>query len=446
MNTPIVDFVEKYADAELSRMHMPGHKGKSFLGCESFDITEIDGADVLYSPNGIIEQSENNASELFNTAHTYYSTQGSSLCINAMLAIIAMDKPLQKTHILAARNVHKAFVHAAALLDLDVNWVYPQSFSHICSADITADDIEKAIAESDKAFDAVYITSPDYLGQTLDIRKISDVCRKHGIPLLVDNAHGAYLAFCESNEHPINLGADMCCDSAHKTLPVLTGGAYLHISKKSAHYCKNARRALSLFASTSPSYLILQSLDLCNNYLENHFRAQLAECIAKIDRLKDKIKSCNSYVLDGESLKIVIDAKKSGYTGTQLGDLLRHSGIECEFCDDDFLVLMTSPQNNDNDYAKVYNAFSQLKPKAAIENNILPHNLPHKCELSIRQAVFSKHETADVENACGEICAMPLVSCPPAVPIVISGEVITHNDIELLKKYRIDKIEIVSKG
>lgn len=445
MNTPIYDFVESYAGSQMSRMHMPGHKGKTFLGCEKSDITEIDGADVLYHPDGIIAQSEDNATALWGSAHTYYSTQGSSLCISAMLSLVSMQCASGKPHILAARNVHKAFVHAAALLDADVSWVYPKDHrTHICSAKVCADDIEKAIENAHQKIDAVYITSPDYLGVISDIKSISAVCRKHSILLLVDNAHGAYLAFCKENLHPIHSGADMCCDSAHKTLPVLTGGAYLHISKQSPSFCKDARRALSLFASTSPSYLILQSLDLCNDYLENRFVSQLEDCIAKTKNLKLHIQACGFFVAESEDLKIVVDAKKSGFSGNALADFIRNYGVECEFSDDDYVVFMTSPQNDENDFERLSNAFLQIKPGPPVDPEILPAHTPHRQALSIRQAVLSNHERMDIKNAYGRICALPLVSCPPAVPFIISGEVITENDIRLFEKYGIDEIEVVA--
>ena len=211
---------------------MPGHKGKPHLGCEAGDITEIDGADVLYSACGIIDESERNASDLFHTAHTFYSTEGSSLAIRAMLALVreqsADDRPL----ILAARNAHKAFVYGCALLDLRVEWLYPQQSHHVCDATITPSQLQKRLAEQTEKPCAVYVTSPDYLGNISDIAGLSAVCDAYGVPLLVDNAHGAYLGFLEPSLHPITLGATICCDSAHKTLPVLTGGAYLHVSSK----------------------------------------------------------------------------------------------------------------------------------------------------------------------------------------------------------------------
>ena len=204
MKTPIADFVSEYASKQISRFHMPGHKGKGLLGCERLDITEICGADVLYSPEGIIAESESNASALFGTRHTYYSAEGSSLAIKAMLALIKKKAPAsRRARVLAARNVHKAFVYACALLDIDTDWLFPASYSHLCACKIAPEQLDDALKAAKILPNAVYITSPDYLGSVSDISGLSSVCHKHGVPLLVDNAHGAYLAFTEPSMHPI---------------------------------------------------------------------------------------------------------------------------------------------------------------------------------------------------------------------------------------------------
>ena len=272
MRTPIVDFVKAYADADVSRFHMPGHKGRAMLGCEPYDITEIKGADVLSDADGVIAESEAYASALFG-ARSFYSTEGSTLCIKTMLALVASESKRQtRPLILAARNVHKAFVYACALLDLRVEWLDPATPAHLCACPITARDVEKALDAMQEKPAAVYLTSPDYLGNLADVEGIAKVCRARSIPLLIDNAHGAYLRFLEPSQHPISLGATMCCDSAHKTLPVLTGGAYLHLSPDAPFDAQTVRRRMALFASTSPSYLILQSLDLCNRYKPTNAR------------------------------------------------------------------------------------------------------------------------------------------------------------------------------
>ena len=199
----------------MSRFHMPGHKGENFLGFEHLDITEICGADVLSDADGIIADSEKNAATIFKTAHTFYSTGGSTAAICAMLALAGGENSL----ILAARNVHKAFINACALLNFEVSWLMPDNFSGILECRISAETVEKAILSADKKPSAVYLTSPDYLGNLQDIADISKICKKYDVPLLVDNAHGAYLGFLKDSLHPIHLGADICCDSAHKTLP-----------------------------------------------------------------------------------------------------------------------------------------------------------------------------------------------------------------------------------
>ena len=273
MNTPICDFVRTYADSKQLRFHMPGHKGSGALGIEHIDITEIEGADVLYRAEGIIKESEQNASALFGTALTKYSTEGSSLSIRAMLylAMLYAKSIGREPRILAGRNAHHTFMTAAALLDLNVDWLYPEHWENLVSCEITPEYLERVLCSQTKPA-AVYITSPDYLGNVADIAELSAVCQKHEVLLLADNAHGAYLNFLPENRHPIALGADICCDSAHKTLPVLTGGGYLHISKHAPEmFRQNAEKALSLFASTSPSYLIMQSLDAANRYLADGY-------------------------------------------------------------------------------------------------------------------------------------------------------------------------------
>ena len=294
MNTPICDFVERYWKQDSLRLHMPGHKGKSFLGFEKFDITEIDGADSLYEASGIIRESKENASRLFGCP-TFYSTEGSSQCIRAMLylAVLHAKEQGKRPLIAAGRNAHKTFLTGAALLDLEVLWLYPKEVGSYLSCDLTAQDVE-VVLEAEKPT-AVYLTSPDYLGNVADIAAIANVCHRHGALLLVDNAHGAYLRFLRPSRHPMDLGADICCDSAHKTLPVLTGGAYLHCTEAFQDWAKNA---LALFGSTSPSYLILQSLDRVNPYLAS-LTDRLKEFVHHVEAVKEKLAE-KGYVLYGQ--------------------------------------------------------------------------------------------------------------------------------------------------
>lgn len=441
MKTPIVDFVKEYINKDISRFHMPGHKGINRLGCENSDITEIKGADDLSCPEGIIMESEKNATSLFGTAHSFYVTGGSTAAIYAMLALIKNDGI-----VLAARNVHKAFVHACALLDLDVEWIFPKNFSSVLECKITAEDVELKINSSKDKISAVYITSPDYLGNVQNIEGISEVCKKYDIPLLVDNAHGAYLKFLKKSIHPIDLGATLCSDSAHKTLPVLTGGAYLHVAKDAKEkYIKNARSKISLFSSTSPSYLILQSLDMCNTYIDGKFKTELEECVKTTDEVCTYIKGKGFTVLHNEPLKITIDAKAAGYTGFDMADALRHGLVEPEFADEDYVVLMIAPQNRQKDFERLRNVFSGLEIKKQREKKTFNVAVPEKA-CSIRDAVFLENEFVRTESAVGRICGDVTVSCPPAVPVIVSGEVIKKEVVELLKYCGIDEILVIKKG
>ena len=150
MNTPIADFVRRYAASGTARLHMPGHKGRAFLGCEPFDITEIAGADSLYEADGIIAQSEENAAALFGSSRTLYSTEGSSQCIRAMLYLCLNCRARgARPVIVAARNVHKAFVFAAALLDFEIVWLWPQNISSLCACEVSAETLEKTLSGLD---------------------------------------------------------------------------------------------------------------------------------------------------------------------------------------------------------------------------------------------------------------------------------------------------------
>ena len=449
MNTPIVDFVKDYAERKSVRFHMPGHKGVPILGPEPFDITEIDGADVLYSPNGIIVRSEDNATELFGSYHTFYSTEGSSLAIKAMLGVAVSNVKGRRPLILAARNAHKAFMYACALLDIDVCWLYGEKNDNLCACNINKNDVETALEDLKTLPDAVYITSPDYMGNRLDISAIAKACHSRNIPLLVDNAHGAYLAFTEPGCHPLQLGADACCDSAHKTLPVLTGGAYLHVSKNAPESFKDKgliRNTLAIFASTSPSYLIMQSLDMANKYIKEGYKDSLEQHIAQIDDLKSVLTQHGYVIRNTEPLKIVIVANEYGYSGNELAKILRNNNIECEFADSDNVVLMSTPQNSSEDIDRLACVLIALPKKSPIPST--EEQMPSLCsvaKLSIREAVFSKRETVSIDSACGHICASPVVSCPPAIPIVVSGEIITEDHIFVLKAYGISKIEVCAE-
>ena len=445
MNTPIVDFVRTYAASGTARLHMPGHKGTGPLGCEQLDITEIHGADDLFHAEGVIAESECNAAELFGAGATFYSCEGATLPIKAMLALAVQNAPKNGTRprILATRNAHKSFLYGCGLLDIDVDWLYGNG-THLCECRVDAEELNAALSKADAPYCAVFVTSPDYLGNVLDIASLAKVCKRHGVPLLVDNAHGAYLAFSRPVCHPMALGATMCADSAHKTLPALTGTAYLHIAKDAPQsFFDGARQAMAMFASSSPSYLLLQSLDLCNRYLAEQFPAQLADCTARVAGLKELLRSIGYELLGQEPLKLVVDGRARGYGGEALANALREGGVEPEFTDRDCVVLMCTPQNTDEELSRVALALCSLPEREKVQKTRTVMPLNAKKALSIREAMLVAHVRIPVENAEGQICALPCVSCPPAIPIAVSGERITREHVALFKDYGIETLAVV---
>ena len=446
MNTPICDFVRTYADSHQLRLHMPGHKGTGALGIEHLDITEIEGADVLYRANGIIKESEANASGLFGTALTKYSTEGSSLSIRAMLylAMLYARSAGREPRILAGRNAHHTFMTAAALLDLHVDWLYPEHWESLVSCEITAGYLDRMLDHPSKPA-AVYITSPDYLGNVADIAGLSAVCHKHGVLLLVDNAHGAYLNFLPESRHPIALGADVCCDSAHKTLPVLTGGGYLHISRQAPElFCQQAEKALSLFASTSPSYLIMQSLDAANRYLAEGYTERLADFVQAIDDLKQMLADHGFGLLGNEPLKITITPKDFGYTGEDLARILADREIVCEFADPDFVVFMFTPEISKSELEYLKQVLCEIPRADAICQKPPMLSKPEQV-CSIREALFASSKEVSVQDSLGQILASTRISCPPAIPIVVCGEKIDADAIRCFEYYGVEMCQIISE-
>ena len=445
MSTPICDFVRRYTQSEPVRFHMPGHKGVPVLGFEPYDITEIDGADELFTASGIIAESEAQAGALFG-AHTIYSTGGSTLCIQTMLhlaARYAVSKG-QAPCILAGRNAHKAFINAAALLDIDICWLYPENNDSYISCPITAQQVKSSLQNGGKKPVAVYLTSPDYLGNMLDIQAIAEVCHQAGVLLLVDNAHGAYLKFLPQSRHPIDWGADLCCDSAHKTLPVITGGAYLHISYDApSTLAQQAKASMSLFGSSSPSYLILQSLDAANDRM-TAFRAALVGFLPEKETLVQRLTGYGYAMTGDEPLKITLCPKPFGYTGMRIAEILEENGIYPEFYDPDHVVLMLSPENSAGSLRHLEKTLCSLERREAI-TELPPCVTRPDIVLKPHQALFSESETLPIGDCLGRISAAAAISCPPAIPLAVCGERIDQHVVDCLRYYGVASCAVIKE-
>lgn len=428
MTTPIYDFLRRYAQSDALRLHMPGHKGHSLCSAlpYGYDVTEIYGADSLFDADGIIAESEKNTASLYHTSATCYSTGGSTLCIQAMLAMMKQEG----RKVIAVRNVHRSFLSACALLDIQPIWLFPEQGEGILSGEFPFDEAEKLLRVHKNV--CVYLTSPDYMGKTADIRRISALCHNYGAVLLVDNAHGAHTIAWGG--HPALLGADMCCDSAHKMLPALTGAAYLHIINP--EYKDRAKQAMSLFGSTSPSYLIMASLDLCAEYIAGRLKSDTQIATDALMALRESI-SDRYDIYGSEPFHLTMLCN-----GSDLAAQLRRHGAECEYSDGGCIVLLFSPVNTTEEIRKTAELLRICTPSAPLYSGKAVLCRPETA-MSVREAVFSASKRVPVEMALGRVCAGVDVPCPPAVPIVASGELIDENCIKIFKRYGILNVNVV---
>ena len=429
----LTDFLDKYTKNQTIRGHMPGHKGRS-LNPElekayAFDITEISGADSLFEAEGIIRKAERQTAEVYRTPECCWSAGGSTLCIQAMLAQMKAE---QRT-VIASRTVHRSFLNSCILLNLPVKWVYP-SEGGIIWGKYRAEDFEAALQEVTVPA-CVYITSPDYTGNIQDIAGIARICRKYQAKLLVDNAHGAHTAFLEETLHPIALGADYCCDSAHKMLPALTGGAFLHM-KDSAQVMR-MKQHMQMFGSTSPSYLIMQSLEECTHWLAESGRDKILTYVQRVKVLKQKFSG--KYIFIGDDpLHLTISCN-----GNLLAEQLRNCPypVECEYADKTCLVILISPIMTEQEFQHLEKALEGCTPVKAE----VPPEIPKPMEQAVplRIAGLAEAEVIPLSKAVNRICASVQVPCPPAVPIAVSGERLTREWLALMEFYGLQSIAVI---
>lgn len=430
MKTPICDFLADYTKSGRLRLHMPGHNGEL-----PHDITEIYGADSLYESDksgGIICCSENLASVNFKAGKTLYSCGGSTLAIQTALAVL---KSQGCKTVAASRYSHKSLVSAAALLGLNIKWLYPAEY---LSADMAVD------AAALEGADALFITNIDYYGGTFKgWDKIPE-----NMPIVCDNAHGAYLAFMDNAQfgreyvHPMQRGrAVISAESAHKTLPVMTGGAYLHFSR--GMDTSRAKELMGMFGSSSPSYLILESLDRFNNTISTDPELVNRAC-ASVALTKSNLRKAGVPIRESDPLRIVIDAKEWGYTGYDYAAELRSNGAECEMADENYVVLLFSAATTVQEAQRAELSVKFVKQRPRLDKKVYPV-VRTKQQLPLAEALFCSHKTVAVESSVGEICGGIIAPCPPCVPLVMPGEEITVEAAAALKMYGVTQVTVTAK-
>lgn len=440
MSDTLYDSLIKYKKLNRVSFHTPGHKGCNFLNDEitSLDLTELPLTDSLYEASGCIKESEEKMAKLYGAKATLFSAGGNTLCIQTMIALAVG----YGGKMLVGRNVHRSVVSTMALLNIEPVWIMNRrDAGKGIPGRIYKEDVYKALCIH-RDIKAVFITSPDYYGVISDIGGIADVCKQFGVPLLVDNAHGSHFICTKENLHPINLGAAMSADSLHKTLPVLTGGAVLHINDDK--YINNAKNCMSIFGSTSPSYPIMTSIDLCRKWLESQ-GMYLYNCLEeKVSYIKNVISNLGIPMPIGlcDQTRISLNVAFVGYSGYEFRNCLYKYNIEPEYCDDNYVVLIVSPFNGAGDLNLLLDCIRKVKVKKSIYtecgNVIVP-----KVEMSIKDAMFLNYETVDIDFSCGKIAAEILCPCPPGVPVVMPGEVIGDCQKIMLRNYGISQVKVV---
>lgn len=440
-NTPLYTALREHLAKKQASFHTPGHKGR-FLPKDLYDLdlTELPDTDSLFESDGCIRAAEEAARELFHSRATYFSAGGCTLCIQAMFRLAAP----QGGKVISSRVIHRSAVNTMALLGIEPVWVRPRPDAGPCLAGrLHPEDVEKALSEKPDA-KAVYVTSPDYYGVLADIQGLSSVCHAHGVPLLVDNAHGTHLALL--GKHPLALGADLTACSAHKTLPVLTGGAFLNIGdteiSRKLNFAERAKEAMALFGSTSPAYPVMVSLDLARAWAMEQGKEAWEKLAVRMAKIKEIAREKGLLLPLGETdpTRLAIGTLPAGMTGEETGDFFREKGVEPEHEDGGYLVCIATPFNMEEELDRLEMAVKAL-PDAYIEAEETPAlpSLPPMRRMP-REAVLAFQEAVPLEKAVGRVAGEAACPCPPGVPIVMPGEEITAECAAFLAKYQLKEI------
>lgn len=451
MNTPIIDSLRKIVDDNIISFHMPGHKKGAIykmLGYQDIlenlyklDTTEIPGTDNLHSPEECIKESLKRASEVFKSDKTFYLVNGSTCGIEA--AIMASVNPKEK--IILNRDCHQSAINSCIIGDIDPIYVNPSinKDSNTLSG-VSFDDVKRVI-DSNLDAKAVFLTYPTYFGDVFDLKSICSYAHEKGMTVIIDEAHGAHLGLSEKlPETALSQGADIVIQSTHKTLPSFTQSSMIHIKGNRININK-LTNMLRITESSSPSYLLMASLDIAVDIYEKNGFNLMDKLLSNINEFKSELYKLKNIKVDESKdyTKIFLNTKKLGITGHELENILRENyNIQVELSNYYGVLLIATIGNTKDEFLKLKDVLFEIdkiyKKEYHLKSVSYPIKLPKKI-LSPREAFYMDKKNVKIENSIGKISGEYIIPYPPGVSLVSPGEEITKEVIEYI-------IECKSKG
>lgn len=478
--------LEAYSKENIVPMHMPGAKRNSELigrymddmpAPYDIDITEIDGFDNMHNADGMIKKAFEKTAVLYGADESLFLVNGSTA--GNMAAICGVTD--KGDSIIVARNCHISVYNAIILNELDANYVYPQyDDEYGYYKGISLREIKDTVEKNEsmgKDIKAVVITSPTYEGNVSDIKNIAAYLHEHNIPLIVDEAHGAHFKFsCEFPQTAVEQGADIVINSVHKTLPSLTQTAVMHINYGYVNVSK-VKRYWNIYQSTSPSYILMGSIDRCMSIIEKDGEYLFENYISKLKILRNKLGQLkNIKLIDSDDIsKIVIGCDNA----KKLYDiLLKEYGIQLEMSSLKYAIAMTSIFDSAEYYDRFYNALCEIDRRYNANNinnsannnqnyaehyNIFNNTLSiKKADIKVNIADFKNEALMSIAKALnegdkngydkimmndsslyGRISAKMVYVYPPGIPILCPGEIISENVVNIISKAIDNGLEVV---
>lgn len=458
---PLFEALRDYAAKDMAAFHTPGHKQgrsipaefKALVGENVFriDLTELPEVDNLHDPDGVIKEAQALAAEAYGADASFFLVNGSTTGNNVM--VMTVCDPGDK--IIIPRNAHKSVLGGIILSGAKPAYVRPVWDDRLCVAHcLTPEAVSAAIQEHPDA-KAVLLVHPTYFGGVGDLRRIADICHAHGIPLLVDEAHGPHFHFHpELPTSAIEAGADMVVQSTHKIVSGMTQASLLHIRTDRVNV-NRVRNVLQLIHSTSPSYVLMASLDVARRQLALEGRKLLSETIETAEWARAELNAIPGvYVFGRETIgpegifdldvtKLTINVTGLGMTGFDALDLLNERfDVQSEMATLHNVLLLVTLGNDRRDLERVVSAFRTLSEQAAADGRLgtssLPTGLPMPSGVPVaamtpREAFFAETETIDFLASAGRVCAEIVAPYPPGIPILAPGEVISQGAVEYLQ-------------